>query len=241
MFFINATLAWIVVACAVLIMLIILAFLAPLRRRFQRVVEAETWKSAALGETVVGIKTVKALGLEPQRKALWDERVAEAGKARLAFGQLANWPQTLVTPIERVMVLGTMLIGAYLAMNDTYRLYGRRAVRLHDAGAARGAAARRAGAAGRRLRGGRCSDRRGGIGAQSAAGKHVRQSVGLRPKLVGEITFSDLTFSYIGTKTPALDRVNLQHSGRNHVRHRRAQRLGKIDDRAAAAGDQPRL
>ena len=45
--------------------------------------------------------------------------MAEAGKARLAFGQLANWPQTLVTPIERVMVLGTMLIGAYLAMNDT--------------------------------------------------------------------------------------------------------------------------
>ena len=70
MFYINATLAWIVLVCAVMIMLIILAFLAPLRRRYQRVVEAETWKSAALGETVVGIKTVKALGLEPQRKAL---------------------------------------------------------------------------------------------------------------------------------------------------------------------------
>ncbi|WP_245517282.1 ATP-binding cassette domain-containing protein, partial [Mesorhizobium sp. M1C.F.Ca.ET.196.01.1.1] len=33
-------------------------------------------------------------------------------------------------------------------------------------------------------------------------------SAGLRPKLVGEIKFSDLTFSYIGTKTPALDRVS---------------------------------
>ena len=59
---------------------------------------------------MVGIKTVKALGLEPQRKALWDERVAEAGKARLAFGHLASWPQTLTTPIERTMVLGTMLL-----------------------------------------------------------------------------------------------------------------------------------
>ncbi|TIU39429.1 MAG: peptidase domain-containing ABC transporter, partial [Mesorhizobium sp.] len=117
-FYINATLAWMVLACAVVIMAIIFAFLAPLRRRYQSVVDAETWKAAALGETVVGIKTVKALGLEPQRKALWDERVADAGKARLAFGQLANWPQTLVTPIERVMVLGTMLIGAYLAMSD---------------------------------------------------------------------------------------------------------------------------
>jgi ATP-binding cassette subfamily B protein len=33
-------------------------------------------------------------------------------------------------------------------------------------------------------------------------------SAGLRPRLVGEIKFSDLTFSYIGTKTPALDRVS---------------------------------
>ena len=118
MFYINAPLAWIVIACAVTITLIILAFLKPLRRMYVRVTNAETAKSAAMGETVVGIKTVKALGLEPQRKAVWDERIAEAGKARLAFGQLASWPQTLVTPIERVMVLGTMLIGAYLAMND---------------------------------------------------------------------------------------------------------------------------
>src|SRR5947209_4454087 len=118
MFYINPTLSWIVLVCAVAITLIILAYLAPLRVKYSRVTEAETWKSAALGETVVGIKTVKALGLEPQRKALWDERVAEAGQARLAFGQLANWPQTLVGPVERVMVLGTMLIGAYLAMND---------------------------------------------------------------------------------------------------------------------------
>src|SRR5207302_5727265 len=51
-------------------------------------------------------------------RALWDERIAEAGKWRLAFARLANWPQTLVHPIERMMVLGTMLLGAYLAMND---------------------------------------------------------------------------------------------------------------------------
>ena len=44
--------------------------------------------------------------------------VAEAGKSRLAFGRLANWPQTLVKPIERFMSLGIMLFGAYLAMND---------------------------------------------------------------------------------------------------------------------------
>src|SRR6516165_2418692 len=118
LFYLNATLAWIVLACAVAITLIIIAFLKPLREMYARVAAAETWKSAALGETIVGIKTVKALALEPQRKALWDERVAETGKWRLAFARLANWPQTLVNPIERMMVLGTLLIGAYMALND---------------------------------------------------------------------------------------------------------------------------
>ncbi|MDG4879739.1 peptidase domain-containing ABC transporter [Mesorhizobium sp. WSM4884] len=208
-FYINATLAWMVLACAVVIVSIIFAFLVPLRRRYQQVVDAETWKSAALGETVVGIKTVKALGLEPQRKALWDERVADAGKARLAFGQLANWPQTLVTPIERVMVLGTMLIGAYLAMNDrsgymvgslfAFMMIAQRVAQplvglarlvedYEEVGAAIGEAA----------------------SVLNRPLESSSNSAGLRPKIVGEISFSDLTFSYIGTKTPALDRVSFE-------------------------------
>ncbi|UCI09545.1 peptidase domain-containing ABC transporter [Mesorhizobium sp. B1-1-8] len=209
MFYINTTLAWMVLFCAGVIMAIIFTFLAPLRQRYQRVVDAETWKAAALGETVVGIKTVKALGLEPQRKALWDERVAEAGKARLSFGQLANWPQTLVTPIERVMVLGTMLIGAYLAMNDrsgymvgslfAFMMIAQRVAQplvglarlvedYEEVGAAIGEAA----------------------SVLNRPLESASNSAGLRPRLVGHIAFSDLTFSYIGTKTPALDRVSFE-------------------------------
>ncbi|RWH65780.1 peptidase domain-containing ABC transporter [Mesorhizobium sp.] len=206
MFYINFTLAWMVLFCAAVITAIIFAFLAPLRRRYQQVVDAETWKAAALGETVVGIKTVKALGLEPQRKTLWDERVADAGKARLAFGQFANWPQTLVTPIERVMVLGTMLIGAYLAMNDqtgymvgslfAFMMIAQRVAQplvglarlvedYEEVGAAIGEAA----------------------SVLNRPLESASNSAGLRPKLAGNISFDDLTFSYMGTKTPALDHV----------------------------------
>src|SRR6202012_5679378 len=118
LFFLNATLAWIVLVCARLIMLIILAYLRPIRQVFAKVITAETLKNAALGETIFGIKTVKSLALEPQRKALWDERVAEGGKWRLAMGLKSNWPQTLVTPIERFMWMAIILIGAYLALSD---------------------------------------------------------------------------------------------------------------------------
>jgi len=100
-------------------MLIVLSFLTPLKLLFARVAAAESRKSGTLGETIVGIRTVKSLALEPQRRAQWDERIAESGEAQLEFGKLASWPQTLATPIERVMGLGTMMIGAYWAMSDS--------------------------------------------------------------------------------------------------------------------------
>ena len=56
---------------------------------------------AVLVETVHGMRTVKALAIENARKLEWDERVAEAGHARLQSGRIANWAQTLVTPPSR--------------------------------------------------------------------------------------------------------------------------------------------
>jgi ATP-binding cassette, subfamily B, bacterial HlyB/CyaB len=119
LFWLNASLAWIVLSCACLIALIIMVYMKPLGLVYQRVVAAETNKAAALGETIFGVRTVKSLALEPQRKALWDERIAEAGKWRLVYGKLANWPQTIVTPIERFMSMGVILLGAYWAMSDS--------------------------------------------------------------------------------------------------------------------------
>jgi len=207
LFYLNATLAWIVVACACIITMIIVAYLRPLRMVFKRVVEAETQKHSALAETIYGIKTVKALALEPQRKAVWDERVADAGKWRIAFGRLSNWPQTLVTPIERFMWMGVIMLGAYLAMQDqqgymvgtlfAFMMLSNRVgqplvglARLiedyEEIGAAIGQAA---------------SVLNRPLEVDAASG-------GLRPKFAGGITFDDVTFTYAGTKTPALDRVS---------------------------------
>jgi ABC-type bacteriocin/lantibiotic exporter with double-glycine peptidase domain len=63
LFWLNAPLAWVVLLCAGLISAIILAYLKPMREMYSRVVGAETWKAAALSETIIGVKTVKALAL----------------------------------------------------------------------------------------------------------------------------------------------------------------------------------
>src|SRR5260370_29149243 len=148
-----------------------------------------------------------SLAREPQRRALWDERIAEAGSSRLAFGRRAHWPQPLVTAIERIMVLGTMMFGAYMAMNDptgymvgglfAFLMLSQRVAQplvglarlvedYEEVGAAIGEAAS---VLNRPL--------------EPAAG-----TVGLRPQFVGAIDFEDVTFSYANTKMPALDRVS---------------------------------
>jgi subfamily B ATP-binding cassette protein HlyB/CyaB len=205
LFWLNATLAWVVLICATVIMLVILAFLRPMRNIFAKVVQAETNKNAALGETIFGIKTVKSLALEPQRKALWDERTAEVGKWRMAMGRMSNWPQTLVTPIERFMWMGVILLGAYIALSDdtgygvgslfAFMMLSQRVshplvglARLIEDWEEIGAAMGQAGAVLNRP-------------LEDAA------NGGLRPKFSGAVEFEDVTFTYAGTKLPALDRI----------------------------------
>ena len=207
LFYLNAALAWITLACACVIALIILVYLRPLALVYSRVLAAEVNKQAALGETVFGIRTVKSLALEPQRKALWDERVAEAGKWRMAFGRLSNWPQTLVTPIERFMWMGSIMLGAYWAMTDStgagagalfaFMMLSMRVAqplvqlaKLLD----------------------EYQDVAGAIGETASVLNRPLEvdaaSGGMRPRFAGAITVDDLTFTYGGTKIPALDRVS---------------------------------
>lgn len=207
LFYLNATMTWIVVACAIVILLIILCFLRPMRALYQRVVNAETWRSAALGESIFGVKTVKALALEPQRRAVWDDRVAEAGRWRLAFLRLSNWPQTLAYPVERMMVLGTIMVGAYLAITDptgfmagslfAFMLLSQRVAApliglahlLEDFEEVRAAIGEVGSVINRPLE------------------SHAN-SGGMRPAIKGAISFQNVTFTYPGGATPALERLS---------------------------------
>ncbi|HXA21944.1 MAG TPA: peptidase domain-containing ABC transporter [Acetobacteraceae bacterium] len=207
LFFLNSSLAWVVLACACVITLIILIYLKPLGFIMARVVAAETNKQSALGETVFGIRTVKSLALEPQRKALWDERIAEAGKWRLAYGKLGNWPQTLITPIERFMWMGVILLGAYWAMSDTsgFQVGSLFAFMMLSMRVAQPL-----------VQLAKMTDEYQDVAQAIAQASSVLNrplevdaaSGGMRPRFAGAITADDLSFTYAGTKTPALDRVS---------------------------------
>jgi ATP-binding cassette, subfamily B, bacterial HlyB/CyaB len=135
------------------------------------------------------------------------ERVAETGKWRLAFARLSNWPQTLVNPIERFMVMGTMMIGAYWAMSDPtgYMVGGLFAFMMRSGRVA----APLVGLA--RL----VQEYEEVNAAISEAGAVLNRpleidaaSGGPRRRFGRAVSFQDVTFTYAGTKIPALSGVS---------------------------------
>jgi ATP-binding cassette subfamily B protein len=101
-----------------IIFVIVMVFLPPLKRCYHKVVVAEQAKGSHLTETVHGIRTIKSLALEGRRRREWDHRVADAASARNALGLMANYPETLSLPFQRLIYSGCMVVGAYMVLNQ---------------------------------------------------------------------------------------------------------------------------
>jgi subfamily B ATP-binding cassette protein HlyB/CyaB len=84
-------------------------------------------------ETIYGIRTVKSLSLDGLKRRQRDQRVAEVIEAHQAFDRLANGPQTMVTPLERLIYSGSFFFGCYMALSDPTGASDRRGGRFRHA------------------------------------------------------------------------------------------------------------
>jgi subfamily B ATP-binding cassette protein HlyB/CyaB len=207
LFYLSSTLTWLVIASACVLAIVILVFLGPVTRAMSQLIQAEINKATVMTETVFGIRTVKSLALEPQRRALWDERVADAGKWRWRVALISNWPQTVATPISRFMWMGVMLIGAYMALSDDsgYMVGGLFAFMMLSGRVAQPLV----GAAGLTEK---YLEVKTSIGLAAEVLNRPMEadsaSGGLRPRFAGAISFDDVTFTYPSGQSPALERVS---------------------------------
>jgi ATP-binding cassette subfamily B protein len=93
-------------------------FLKPIARLYGQVVKAEQAKGSHMVETIHGIRTIKSLSLEGRRRREWDRRVAAATEAQHRLGLLANYPQSLSLPFERLIYTGCLAVGAYMVLSE---------------------------------------------------------------------------------------------------------------------------
>jgi subfamily B ATP-binding cassette protein HlyB/CyaB len=123
MFFFSAILTAVVLGFCGLICLWIMTMMPVLRHKGAATFRAEGVKNAFLVENLQGVRTVKSLALDTRQRHEWDVRVATAARLRLEEGRTANLIQTVVTPLERLMVSGVFALAVYLAITSNDQLY----------------------------------------------------------------------------------------------------------------------
>ena len=209
LFYLSSTLAWMTVAAAGCIGLIVVIFMGPVARVMTAQMQAERERSAILYETVAGIRTLKTLALENTRKQIWDDATAIVIRWKLAVGRMSNWPQTLVMPLDLFISRGIIIIGAYLAL-------------VNPASVGVG------GLVAFMMLGGRVASPLVGFAKLLDDFNEVMTSLGeaasvlnqptetkalttgMRPQIKGALSFDSVDFSYPGSTAKALNNVNFE-------------------------------
>lgn len=201
----SVKLASIVIAFAGLIALIIAAMMPIFKKQLQKLNAAEGARQALLIETIHGMRTVKALAIEPAQRKMWDQlsaqsilshfnvsRTAITGNAATDFlGKLL--PVTIVVVGAQSVFDQTMSVGVLIA----FQMLAGRVVGplIQIVGLVNDYQQTRVSVSILADIMNRPSEGRGG-------------SIGLRPTIHGEITFSDVTFRYPGSNVPALNKAS---------------------------------
>ncbi|MFT9016072.1 MAG: peptidase domain-containing ABC transporter [Acetobacter sp.] len=207
LFMLSPALAWMTLAAAALIGLIVVVAMKPVSRMTVRQLGAERARAAVLYESVAGIRTLKTLALEPIRRQFWDEATATVIRWKLRVGRMANWPQTLATPLELFINRGIILVGAYMALKSPSAAGVGALVAFMMLGGR--VAAPLVGMA-------RLLDEVNEVMASlSEAASVLNQPTetraltsGLRPRILGGLSFEHVTFTYPGAASPALNDVS---------------------------------
>ena len=209
LFWLEPTLAWVIIGCAGLVGLIIVCFIGPLSRLAGITAFRNNQKGSVLYETVAGIRTVKTLALEPVRKSEWDQLVAAGAEAGLKESRLSNTVNTLVTPLERFMSIGIILLGAYLVLINASGVEVGGLVAFMMLG---GRVAQPLVSFARLLED--LNEVKASLGEAASVLNQPTETraltTGMRPEIKGSVSFADVNFAYPGSDTLALDRVNFE-------------------------------
>lgn len=209
LFLLNWKLACLVIVLALIILAVYVVFLPALRRRHAAIIEAEQKMASHQVETIHGIRTVKSLSLDGLKRRQRDQRVAEVIQAHQAFDRLANVPQSMVTPLERLIYSGSFFLGCYMALTDpAAATIGSLLAFAMISGRVAAPIVQMAGALNS------FEGARGALGevasVMNVPPEEGRSGTGLKLPMNGQIVFQDVRFRYTPGAPYALDGVSFE-------------------------------
>ena len=108
----NPYLALVTICFSIAMAVVVVALIKPYQNRLNRLYEAEGARGSMLVEAIHGMRTVKALAIEPMKVREWNERTANSIMTAFGVAKMGIWVQALIHLIERAGWLTVLVLGA---------------------------------------------------------------------------------------------------------------------------------
>jgi ATP-binding cassette subfamily B protein len=203
LFFYSFKLALIVLVFSLLIAGIILALLPTYKRQLDAVNSAEGKRQALLVESIHGMRTVKALAIEPMQRRAWDQLSAEAITRHFYVTRTAITGNAFTEFLGKMLPVTIIFIGAQGVFEQTMSVGVLIAFQMLS-GRVSSPLIQIVGLINEYQQARVSVELLGQIMNRPAEG---RGGGGLRPRMEGAITFDEVTFRYPGASMTALDRA----------------------------------
>jgi len=201
----SVKLALVTLVFTFLIAGVVAAMVPVFQKRLNDLYSAEGERQSMMVETIHGMRTVKALAIEPAQRRLWDQRSAQSINMHFRVGKISITGNAVTDFLGKLLPVVIIVLGAQEVFDQTlsvgaligFQMISGRVVApliaivsLVNEYQETALSVRMLGEVMNRPSEGRAS-----------AG-------GLRPELAGEISFNEVTFRYPGSSHAALDRAS---------------------------------
>ena len=185
-----------------------IALMLPIyKHHLDQMYQVEGARQAHLVETIVGMRTIKSLVLGPSRLQEWDLKISQSMRRLMTVGRVSSLGTTFTDLLERIMQLAILGVGAQAVFDGDLTIGSLVAFNMLS---------------------GRVSGPL--IGMVSLINEYQQMAMSVQmlgtvmnhpperelgqryiyPRINGEIEFEEVTFTYPGAASPALDRVSFR-------------------------------
>ena len=200
----SVELALVTLVFTLLIAGIVMAMVPSFNRRLQDLYQAEGERQSMMVETIHGMRTVKALAIEPSQRRLWDQRSARSINMHFRVGNLALTGNAITDFLGKLMPVVIIILGAQAVFDQTLTVGALIGFQML-AGRVSGPLIAMVGLVNEYQETVISIKMMGEMMNHPSEGRAT--AGGLRPTLEGEISFDAVTFRYPGSTNAALDRA----------------------------------
>jgi subfamily B ATP-binding cassette protein HlyB/CyaB len=206
LFLYSVKLTCVVLVISSLMAAVVIALIKPFQQRLSALYQAEGLRQSMLVEAIHGIRTIKAMAIEPKQRKVWDQRSADSVSMHYNVGKMGLAAVTVTHLLEKLMTVAIIGFGATDVFSHEMTMGTLIAFQMLS-GRVVGPLVQIVGLVNQYQQTALSVKMLGNVMNRAPERK---SSGGLRPRLAGRIDLDGVTFRYPGSTIPALDRISFE-------------------------------